>query len=1189
MPITAVFTSDFTKFNDGLRNAVAAIKPLEVSAKGVQSQLERMAKSLSGADIIKQANLATAAVKAVGGATTLTATEQKKLNATVTEAIAKYAALGQKAPADMLALAKATKQSESAFSGIASTLGPLKGLIAGAFAVGTVTRLAGDALQFASDLNDLSAKTGISTKALQEFKFAGDQVGVTLDDVSTAVLQMQKHLAGGDKSALDALKKIGVSFTELKGLAPEDQFKRIAEGLSKIEDPALRNKTAFDIMGKAAANVLPLIASDLKKTSDEAARLGIVLDQQTIDQLDNLGDTWAKVKLAGEALIAKALVPLVPAILKILEAIGPLSRDMGKLPTDFKKLEIELLQLAVITRQAAISFLELTKWTQPLNVATGQYEKSVKSIQGEMLGLIEKVGKAQQELRDMEAPQKSVTDGAKKAAAAFGDWGDEVKKTAEKLGQGSEFMREELSKLATALEKVEERSDAAFEALNQADELLSLKQQLDQVANRITKVDEAETEWIEGTSHLLVNKSTVVKQYFDMLVKKQEEAAKAAHLFEDALTKIGEDIPNILAQAFVNHASFEDTVKALGTKIGADLGEAIGGAVGGPIGAAIGEALGSLLGPLLDKLIKTRGEQLQSSVLHDFGVSIGEDLGNAIADSAIKEFKGSFTAAQIGNLDKIISAGGGITLKNLDQLEARLHDVFSLMQTGELTAAQGQDVLNKNFQTFVDFLGGDVDPALKEIIRLNKEFGTQSKAILDYIAKNASLAAGGFNKIAANLLQLTTGFTEGSDDLKMLQDAINGVADSTKKVAKEAPEAHRGIEELKRAASGGAGFSTDFTDVLRKDLERIGPIAQATFGALLDGGKSVTEALAEMAPGLQEIQKILKATGVEATGFLGQILGWQDIVTNNKGVFDALSGTLDLLKGLNNAGALTQDAFTALAGNIDEAFLDLTVSGVSATDAIKLMQPELQEIWELQKDFGFAVDDATQKLLDQGVAAGEVGEKHRSVQEQMLDLQKQELAVLTAIGTAFGVTLPDAIGDTGDAFDGLGRRAKDALGQIPRDINIGVHYRSDEFPHDGNAIPFSSGGLVPFLPKAFANGGMVPSEAMLKRIQPVYAAGGFFAPRGTDTVPAMLSPGEFVVSRRGVQSAGMPALRSINNGVAPVGGGNVTTINVYVNNKLDHAESQKIAAAIAPHIPGVVANGGSTHGKWARMTKVLAK
>jgi hypothetical protein len=50
----------------------------------------------------------------------------------------------------------------------------------------------------------------------------------------------------------------------------------------------------------------------------------------------------------------------------------------------------------------------------------------------------------------------------------------------------------------------------------------------------------------------------------------------------------------------------------------------------------------------------------------------------------------------------------------------------------------------------------------------------------------------------------------------------------------------------------------------------------------------------------------------------------------------------------------------------------------------------------------------------------------------------------------------------------------------------------------------------------------------------------------------------------------------------------MTTVNVYVNHKLDAEESKKLAAAVAPHIPGVVANGGSIHGTWKRMTKAMA-
>ena len=45
----------------------------------------------------------------------------------------------------------------------------------------------------------------------------------------------------------------------------------------------------------------------------------------------------------------------------------------------------------------------------------------------------------------------------------------------------------------------------------------------------------------------------------------------------------------------------------------------------------------------------------------------------------------------------------------------------------------------------------------------------------------------------------------------------------------------------------------------------------------------------------------------------------------------------------------------------------------------------------------------------------------------------------------------------------------------------------------------------------------------------IYASGGAFVPRGTDTIPAMLTPGEFVVRRQAVQSLGVPFLKALNS------------------------------------------------------------
>lgn len=66
-----------------------------------------------------------------------------------------------------------------------------------------------------------------------------------------------------------------------------------------------------------------------------------------------------------------------------------------------------------------------------------------------------------------------------------------------------------------------------------------------------------------------------------------------------------------------------------------------------------------------------------------------------------------------------------------------------------------------------------------------------------------------------------------------------------------------------------------------------------------------------------------------------------------------------------------------------------------------------------------------------------------------------------------------------------------------------------------------------------AGGGGAQGKAMGGLI---YRAGGGFAPKGTDTVPAMLTPGEFVVKKSAVDKIGVGALNQINAGHYAAGG-----------------------------------------------------
>ena len=132
------------------------------------------------------------------------------------------------------------------------------------------------------------------------------------------------------------------------------------------------------------------------------------------------------------------------------------------------------------------------------------------------------------------------------------------------------------------------------------------------------------------------------------------------------------------------------------------------------------------------------------------------------------------------------------------------------------------------------------------------------------------------------------------------------------------------------------------------------------------------------------------------------------------------------------------------------------------------------------------------------------------------------------------------------AFDGVASALSGVFNWVKQNIvdplKSGFQWISDLF--GAIAKLFEKPGWVQDLQDAI---GAVGDALGFSRGGPVYAAGGMFIPKGTDTVPAMLTPGEYVVNKSAVQSLGMSALHSINQGNMPGGGGGGTSVNVQMS------------------------------------------
>jgi hypothetical protein len=72
--------------------------------------------------------------------------------------------------------------------------------------------------------------------------------------------QMLNATAAAAAGAVDPFKQIGLKAKDLANLKPEEQFKRIADGMKKLKTHADRAAVAQEIFGKGATEILPFLA-----------------------------------------------------------------------------------------------------------------------------------------------------------------------------------------------------------------------------------------------------------------------------------------------------------------------------------------------------------------------------------------------------------------------------------------------------------------------------------------------------------------------------------------------------------------------------------------------------------------------------------------------------------------------------------------------------------------------------------------------------------------------------------------------------------------------------------------------------------------------------------------------------------------------------------------------------------------
>jgi hypothetical protein len=186
----------------------------------------------------------------------------------------------------------AGKQMGETFGSIA---GKLAGLAAGYLSVTATIGAFNGAMNEGGRLSDFSDQTGIAVEQLVLLERAFENNGLKADDLGKTINKMQKFIVAAGDSGSESAKKLhdlGLFSSDLLKLSPDEQFRKIAQTVAEIKDPALRAASSMEIFGKSGGKLMALfndfdgaIAGAREEVGSYASVMGM-----SAREFDALGD-----------------------------------------------------------------------------------------------------------------------------------------------------------------------------------------------------------------------------------------------------------------------------------------------------------------------------------------------------------------------------------------------------------------------------------------------------------------------------------------------------------------------------------------------------------------------------------------------------------------------------------------------------------------------------------------------------------------------------------------------------------------------------------------------------------------------------------------------------------------------------------------------------------------------------------
>lgn len=251
------------------------------------------------------------------------------------------------------------KELEKGHEHVEGMIGKLKEfgeIVITAFAVEKIKEFVFGLAEQAEGLGKQAEMLGVSAGALQEWQYAASLVGVGADEVTSAMMRLEKGAASaaekGKGPAADAFRKLGITAKDASGeIKPVEQLmEEVADGLEKTEDPAKRTQIAMGLFGRAGAKLIPLLkegSGGIRKYRAELEELGGGINEGFIEKSKEMIQNSKRLNMVWLSLKVTIVGALLPYLTEFLVAGRGLAQWILRVTEHSSLLQTGLALLAI--------------------------------------------------------------------------------------------------------------------------------------------------------------------------------------------------------------------------------------------------------------------------------------------------------------------------------------------------------------------------------------------------------------------------------------------------------------------------------------------------------------------------------------------------------------------------------------------------------------------------------------------------------------------------------------------------------------------------------------------------------------------------------------------------------------------------------------------------------------------------